>query len=147
AAFRRTDGETASHVRAHARRFGGSRQDAARDRDCAGGHRCGFDADLDPPGAAPRRRTGGTMIAGALVGMSRLLSGASVTWRCDPHADAQRIYFANHCSHLDFVVIWSSLPPHLRRFARPVAGRDYWEHDAVRRYLAGDVFNAVLIDR
>ena len=41
--------------------------------------------------------------------------------------DAQRIYFANHSSHLDFIVIWSSLPPAMRRFARPVAGRDYWE--------------------
>ena len=59
----------------------------------------------------------------------------------------QRIYFGNHSSHLDFVVIWSALPPRLRRSARPVAGRDYWERGAVRRYLAGRVFRAVLIER
>jgi 1-acyl-sn-glycerol-3-phosphate acyltransferase len=87
------------------------------------------------------------MISDAFVGMSRVLGGAAVTWRCDPCADAQRIYFANHSSHLDFVVIWSALPPPLRRLARPVAGRDYWEHDALRRYVASEVFHAVLIDR
>jgi 1-acyl-sn-glycerol-3-phosphate acyltransferase len=87
------------------------------------------------------------MIATALACMSRLVSGATVQWRCDPHAEVQRIYFGNHSSHLDFIVIWSALPGRLRRFARPVAGRDYWEHGAVRRYLARQVFHAVLIDR
>src|SRR6185436_7568532 len=57
------------------------------------------------------------------------------------------IYFANHSSHLDFVVIWSALSPRLRAHARPVAGRDYWERDSVRRYLARDMFRAVLVDR
>jgi len=87
------------------------------------------------------------MIDTAFVGLSRVLSGASVTWRCDPDARGQRIYFANHSSHLDFVVIWSALPPQLRPLARPVAGRDYWDRGVVRRYVARDVFNAVLIDR
>ena len=87
------------------------------------------------------------MIAPAIAAACRLVSGAAVQWRCNPHTDAQRIYFGNHSSHLDFVVIWSALPPRLRRITRPVAGRDYWEHGAVRRYLAGRVFNAVLIDR
>jgi len=87
------------------------------------------------------------MIATALATTARLISGASVEWRCSPHTDAQRIYFGNHSSHLDFVVIWSALPPRLRERARPVAGRDYWENGGVRRYLAGRVFRAVLIDR
>ncbi len=87
------------------------------------------------------------MIATALAGASRLISGAAVQWRCDPGSDSQRIYFGNHSSHLDFIVIWSALPPRLRKTARPVAGRDYWERSAVRRYLAGNVFHAVLIDR
>lgn len=87
------------------------------------------------------------MIAAALAAVCRLISGASVQWHCDPNTDAQRIYFGNHSSHLDFIVIWSALPRRLRRFARPVAGRDYWEHGALRRYLAGQVFRAVLIDR
>jgi 1-acyl-sn-glycerol-3-phosphate acyltransferase len=87
------------------------------------------------------------MIATALAGMSRLISGAAVQWHCDPRAEGQRIYFGNHTSHLDFVLIWSALPADLRRLARPVAGGDYWEQSPVRRYLAGQVFHAVLIQR
>ena len=87
------------------------------------------------------------MIATALAGACRLISGASVYWQCDPYASAQRIYFGNHASHLDFIVIWSALPPRLRRPTRPVAGRDYWNQGTVRRYLAGKVFRAVLIER
>lgn len=87
------------------------------------------------------------MIAATLAGACRLISGAAVQWHCDPNTDEQRIYFGNHSSHLDFIVIWSALPRRLRRFTRPVAGRDYWEQGALRRYLAGKVFRAVLIDR
>jgi 1-acyl-sn-glycerol-3-phosphate acyltransferase len=87
------------------------------------------------------------MIAAALAAGSRLICGASVRWHCDPTVTRQRIYYGNHSSHLDFVMIWSALPPRLRRSARPVAGQDYWERGAVRRYLAGRVFRAVLIER
>jgi 1-acyl-sn-glycerol-3-phosphate acyltransferase len=59
----------------------------------------------------------------------------------------QRIFFANHSSHLDFILIWSSLPRHVREQTRPVAGRDYWERSRFRRYYVTKVFNAVLIDR
>ena len=87
------------------------------------------------------------MIAATLSSATRLLCGASVRWHCDPTETKQRIYYGNHSSHLDFVMIWSSLPPRLRHMARPVAGRDYWENGALRRYLAGRVFRAVLIER
>lgn len=87
------------------------------------------------------------MIAALLAACSRLVSGATVEWHCDPDASVQRIYFSNHSSHLDVLVIWAVLPPRLRRLTRPVAGRDYWERGAVRRYLATRVFHAVLIDR
>jgi 1-acyl-sn-glycerol-3-phosphate acyltransferase len=59
----------------------------------------------------------------------------------------QRIFYANHTSHLDFILIWSSLPRHVRERARPVAGKDYWERSRFRRYYVQKVFNAVLIDR
>jgi 1-acyl-sn-glycerol-3-phosphate acyltransferase len=87
------------------------------------------------------------MIAWALASACRLVTGATVEWRCDPNGDSQRIYFANHTSHLDFIVIWSALPPRLRPHARPVAGLDYWNTSALRRYVARDVFRAVLIER
>jgi 1-acyl-sn-glycerol-3-phosphate acyltransferase len=83
----------------------------------------------------------------AFASLARVVCGATVEWRCDPNSDAQRIYFANHSSHLDFVVIWSALPGRVRQFARPVAGVDYWQHGAARRFLAERVFHAVLVDR
>lgn len=87
------------------------------------------------------------MIAGVLAAVAQVVAGSTVRWLgCAPTED-QRVYIANHSSHLDFIVLWSYLPPRLRRLTRPVAARDYWERDAVRRYLAARVFNAVLIDR
>src|SRR6266550_2980871 len=81
-----------------------------------------------------------------LAAIARLLSGASVRWiDCQPDP-CQRIYFANHTSHLDAIVLWSVLPLQLRSLVRPVAAKDYWEKGRVRRYLAR-TFNALLIDR
>jgi 1-acyl-sn-glycerol-3-phosphate acyltransferase len=87
------------------------------------------------------------MIAGALGAVCRAISGPAVEWRCDPLAATQRIYFGNHSSHLDFIVIWSVLPPRVRPCVRPVAGQDYWAAGAVRRHLSTRVFRAVLVDR
>jgi 1-acyl-sn-glycerol-3-phosphate acyltransferase len=82
-----------------------------------------------------------------LAGLSKFVSGASVRWvGCEPNA-CQRVYFANHTSHLDAVVIWASLPPALRELTKPVAARDYWARGPLRRYLANKVLGAVLIDR
>jgi len=78
--------------------------------------------------------------------IAKLLSGASVRWiDCQPDT-RQRVYFANHTSHLDALVLWSSLPTEVRKLTRPVAAKDYWEKGRLRRYLAG-CFNALLIDR
>ncbi|HEY3169801.1 MAG TPA: lysophospholipid acyltransferase family protein [Thermoanaerobaculia bacterium] len=87
------------------------------------------------------------MIAEAIASIARLVSGASVFYSTGPPDEHQRVYFANHTSHLDFVVLWSALPPAIRALTRPVAGRDYWEKGAVRRYLSENVFRAILIDR
>lgn len=78
--------------------------------------------------------------------MSKLISGASVRWvDCQPDT-CQRVYFANHTSHLDALVIWSALPSPIRALTRPVAAKDYWGKTRLRRYVAGR-FNALLIDR
>ena len=78
--------------------------------------------------------------------IAKILSGASVRWiDCQPDT-CQRIYFANHTSHLDALIIWASLPSTLRYVTRPVAAKDYWEKGAARRHLAKQ-FNALLIDR
>jgi 1-acyl-sn-glycerol-3-phosphate acyltransferase len=82
-----------------------------------------------------------------LAAIAKFLSGASARWvDCQPDT-CQRIYFANHTSHLDALVVWSSLPLELRNLTRPVAAKDYWNNGAIRRYLATKVFDALLIDR
>jgi 1-acyl-sn-glycerol-3-phosphate acyltransferase len=79
--------------------------------------------------------------------LARFLSGASVRWLDSQPDTCQRVYFANHTSHLDTIVIWSALPQEVRALARPVAAKDYWMAGPIRRYLANRVFNAILIDR
>ncbi|HTV79725.1 MAG TPA: lysophospholipid acyltransferase family protein [Steroidobacteraceae bacterium] len=82
----------------------------------------------------------------AFVGLVRLLVGAYARWvGCQPQ-DIQRLYFANHTSHIDTLALWSALPLALRGRTRPVAARDYWG-SGLRRYLATRVLRAVLIDR
>jgi 1-acyl-sn-glycerol-3-phosphate acyltransferase len=82
-----------------------------------------------------------------LAALARLISGASTRYiDCEPDT-CQRVYFANHTSHLDALVLWSALTPAVRSVTRPVAAKDYWERGFVRRYLALKVFNALLIDR
>jgi 1-acyl-sn-glycerol-3-phosphate acyltransferase len=81
-----------------------------------------------------------------LAFISKMLSGATVRWvDCEPDT-CQRVYFANHTSHLDALVLWASLPKKIRTLTRPVAAADYWVKGPVRRYMAS-VFNALLIDR
>jgi 1-acyl-sn-glycerol-3-phosphate acyltransferase len=87
------------------------------------------------------------MIGRALALVARLISGASVRWTTPLERGRQRIFFANHTSHLDFIVIWSALPPEMRAMTRPVAGGDYWGKGPIRRYLSRKVFNAILIER
>lgn len=87
------------------------------------------------------------MTSRLLVFLVRLLCGASPRWAgCEPDT-RPRIYFANHTSNLDALVLWAALPPGVRALTRPVAARDYWEKGPVRRYLAGRVFRAILIER
>lgn len=87
------------------------------------------------------------MISRALAFVARVISGATVRWTVPLEPGRQRVFFANHTSHLDFIVIWSALPPEMRALTRPVAGGDYWNKGAIRRHLAAKVFNAILIDR
>ena len=79
--------------------------------------------------------------------LARLLSGASARWIDSQPDTCQRIYFANHTSHMDSIVIWSALPREVRMWARPVGAKDYWTAGPIRRYLSHHVFNAILIDR
>jgi 1-acyl-sn-glycerol-3-phosphate acyltransferase len=86
-------------------------------------------------------------VAKGVVGIARVLAGGNVRRVGFTPDERQRIYFANHASHLDFVLVWAALPPRLRLITRPVAARDYWDRAGLRRYLGVKVFNAVLVER
>ena len=73
--------------------------------------------------------------------------GASVYWQSDLTEDVRRIYIANHTSHLDAAIIWASLPGELRNTVRPVAAKDYWDRNSIRRYVACKLLNALLLAR
>jgi 1-acyl-sn-glycerol-3-phosphate acyltransferase len=78
---------------------------------------------------------------------TRFLTGAQCRWLgCGPE-DTQRIYFANHSSHVDFVLLWATLPRVLRAKTRPVAAADYWDRGPIRRYFLRRVFHGVLVER
>lgn len=88
------------------------------------------------------------MSTGLITAAVRLFTGARGRWvGCEPTSERLRVYFANHTSNLDFVVLWSVLPASHRLQTRPAAARDYWTGGAVRRWLANRVFRAVLIER
>lgn len=93
-----------------------------------------------------RRPMPAALLAPALATTVKLLCGAGSRWvdcRPEPH---QRVYCANHASHLDALVIWAALPPALRTRTRPVAAADYWR-SGIRHWLATRVFRAILIER
>ena len=87
-----------------------------------------------------------TLTSHGIVLLAKLFSGFTVRWvDCQPDT-CQRIYFANHTSHLDAVVLWSALPRELRAITRPVAAKDYWSSGWLKPHMARS-FNALLIDR
>ena len=82
-----------------------------------------------------------------LIAFTRLITGAQARWQGCLPTRTQRLYFANHSSHLDFLLIWTLLPRALRKTTRPVAGADYWNASPMRRFLIHEVFHGVLIER
>ena len=82
-----------------------------------------------------------------LLGLIRVLTGSQARWYgCPPKAE-QRIYFANHQSHADLLLIWAALPKDLRAVTRPIAARDYWARTPFRRWITTEVFNAIYVSR
>jgi len=87
------------------------------------------------------------LVGKALIGATRFLVGGHARWQgCAPER-RQRIYFANHASHLDTILLWAALPGSLRLTTHPVAALDYWGSSRLKRFIATRVLNAVLIDR
>jgi 1-acyl-sn-glycerol-3-phosphate acyltransferase len=89
----------------------------------------------------------GRVAAALIVLFARFITAVRAEWQGIEPTRKQRVYFANHASHGDFILVWTVLPPRLRRRTRPVAGADYWLKGGLRRFIGRNVFNAVLIDR
>jgi 1-acyl-sn-glycerol-3-phosphate acyltransferase len=108
-----------------------------------------LDVAVTPDGARESRvfRMITAVCGTAVVAFARLITGVRGEWRgCAPDP-RPRVYFANHRSHGDFVLIWTVLPGRLRRLTRPVAAADYWLGGRLRRFIGQRVFRAVLIRR
>src|SRR3954463_552509 len=82
-----------------------------------------------------------------LLGFVRMLTGAQARWYGWPPKAEQRIYFANHQSHADLVMIWAALPEELRGITRPIAAKDYWTRSPFKQWITTAVFNAVYVER
>lgn len=105
--------------------------------------------DTTSPHSLPtqKRRPAARLAAFGLTTLARALTGVRSLWTgCAPEP-RQRVYFANHTSHTDFLLLWASLSPALRAVTRPVAGADYWLASPLRRFIIHDVFNGVLVER
>jgi len=87
------------------------------------------------------------VIRSAVTLAVRLLCGCRARHLAAPAGQGPRIYYANHTSNLDAIVVWASLPEPCRSNCRIVAAKDYWGAGPVRRWLACRVFGALLIER
>lgn len=96
--------------------------------------------------ALPRRIAAD--IAGHAIRLfARFVTAVRADWRGTEPLPVQRVYYANHTSNGDMPMIWSVLPPAIRRQTRPVAAADYWLKNGLRAFAGRDVFRAVLVDR
>ena len=86
------------------------------------------------------------MMRRTIASLTRLFSGVRLLHR-SPHGDGPAVFFANHTSHLDFAVVWAALPHEVRALTSPAAAEDYWSKSKLRRWIACELFQAVLIAR
>jgi 1-acyl-sn-glycerol-3-phosphate acyltransferase len=88
-----------------------------------------------------------TLMTYGILGLVRLLTGSQARWYgCPPKAE-QRIYFANHQSHIDLVLMWAAMPAELRRQTRAIAAKDYWTKTPFKQWITSAVFNVVYVER
>lgn len=96
----------------------------------------------------PSLRSFAALVAGQAISVfARFMTAPRAIWQGIAPEPRQRVYFANHSSNGDFVLLWTVLPAPLRRQTRPVAALEYWLTSPLRTFIGRDVFNAVLIDR
>lgn len=99
------------------------------------------------PSPGRTRQLGAALTGRLIIRFAKLLTGVRAIWSGTHPTAEQTLYFANHTSHGDFVLLWATLPADLRPLTRPVAARDYWDGEGLRRFIGVDVFQALLIAR
>jgi len=87
------------------------------------------------------------LTAFAITRFSWLITAVQGFWPDGTPDMRQAVYFANHTSNGDTILLWSVLPARLRRRTRPVAAADYWLNHPVKKFIGEHVFNCVLIQR
>ena len=93
------------------------------------------------------RRLAADIVGNLIRLFVHFLTAVRPVWQGIEPIPKQRVYYANHTSNGDMPMIWSVLPPAIRRKTRPVAAADYWLKNKLRAFAGGEVFRAVLIDR
>ena len=77
-----------------------------------------------------------TLASLAIVLFARAVTAVRGVFSGSAPNGTQRVYFANHASHGDFVLVWAVLPPRTRARTRPVAASEYWLASRLRRTQA-----------
>ena len=95
----------------------------------------------------PLRRLAANLVGHGIALFARFITAVRADWRGTDPVPRQRVYYANHVSNADMPMIWTVLPPNLRRQVRPVAAADYWLKTPLRAFIGPEVFNCVLVDR
>ena len=55
------------------------------------------------------------LAAGAITLFARFITAVRADWEGIEPVPRQRVYFANHVSHGDFILLWTVLPARMRR--------------------------------
>ncbi|WP_366762815.1 lysophospholipid acyltransferase family protein [uncultured Xylophilus sp.] len=102
---------------------------------------------MDPHVKDRARAWAAEAVGRLIVLFAQLLTGLRAIGFDATRHTGPTLYFANHTSHGDFVLLWATLPPWLRAVTRPVAGEDYWMASKLRAFIGRDVFRALMIRR
>ena len=81
-----------------------------------------------------------------IAAATRIFTGVRVL-PASPHGEGPAVFYANHTSHLDFMVVWAALPLEVRQQTSPAAALDYWGKTKLHRWIAREIFQSVLIAR
>lgn len=82
-----------------------------------------------------------------LSAMAWIVTGVRPIWSGSQPSERQRIYFANHASHGDFILLSACLSERKRARTHAIAAADYWGKSRLRRFIAEDMLSSVLIHR